>query len=1292
MKRFYVIFIALLLPLLARAAGELDGVTLVTSEVSICRGASVNLSEYVENIPPGTSVVWRAASTIVAEEQTPTTTTVYTATFTNGAESAQRTFRVNVVPPPTISAVSPTGAGARICRGSAVTLSASVDNSSEVRWYVKGSPTPIANNSSVTPLQTTSYEINALPTDEACRLAASQITITVDNPSLSINVTGNASRTICAGDALVLNDIIRVSASNSSATLNVSRKEWKNSVGAVVNASSATVFSTPGTYTFTVDIDATASYNSGTACGAITATPVSNLQRKLTVNVQNCAISVAHSTAEVCEGSTVRFTISKNSLVFGWGDVAVSGFNFDSKTLISENASSIVFSLRVLSSTNVQTSIGNIKYSGGGSAPNANFSNAVATKECLPTISSNTGVCPGKNFTVYVNGNSNLIDSVRVALATDLNGVDNGELTAEVQKTKIPATPSTNFNFYLAPADTTIYSVFVFYKIGNSLKIKQLQLQINPNSLTKCQPQFTYLQQDSSCAGIEQSVNLVNNSLNIAHGYTISNVRWTKLCGNNAPNGSANKQQWWFTPALSCEYAAEITFTVGAKTKTVTDTFDVKVRSCPPLLQANPCHDNEPCSFTPNPGSGGANNDTIPMHFCSGQKIKLYVHHYMGINRVLSTGDIAWTPAVQLDTVYQDVRGRDSLSVFWVQPLSSTIYTASIKYEDTITHTPYTTRQAYEIISDECVPPVYTQAAWSGAKGNLCRGNELLFFIPKIYKNNSVTGITPPADVVRINDSVAAPDTFFFRALPTVSEVTLSYQFQIFYNNSLKDTFGFSPQIYISMQACTPEITPPAEACEGSNVNFSLRKNNLTFSADSVTFSGSENTFRPKLSSENASQIGYRIMAHSDTNRLVANVKMQNGETQQIAFSVAGKRCAPYLSAPTNEICPRVNFAVRVNKMSAYSIDSVAWREGNLVKNSAENYTGNLAYSTTFRGNILYSYTDGADTVRAQASSEVPVKIFRQVFTCDDTTICRGNVVNLNSIIKANVSLPTYIETQKAPYFTDTFFIPARVSDCANPAMAVTVEESIVIIVDSAIWVTSMMDTVMCLGDSINLNATGLGSFSWFSTDSSETYATPRPRVAPTHTTDYVVTVKNACGPKFDTAHVTVKTTPTIPEPIYGTRSPLAKNYYTYFVAADPSIDRYEWNYPIDWELIGAGSDSIKFRFSETPGDLSVTAHNVCGLNTFTEKINVRKGYDIVVSPNPVSSMLNLMARSCRMQRIAVYSANMLPMLPVVIFNNPQNEFTINVSDLYPNAYFLFVWVDQQKAPLVYKFVKYDRL
>jgi len=43
-----------------------------------------------------------------------------------------------------------------------------------------------------------------------------------------------------------------------------------------------------------------------------------------------------------------------------------------------------------------------------------------------------------------------------------------------------------------------------------------------------------------------------------------------------------------------------------------------------------------------------------------------------------------------------------------------------------------------------------------------------------------------------------------------------------------------------------------------------------------------------------------------------------------------------------------------------------------------------------------------------------------------------------------------------------------------------------------------------------------------------------------------------------------------------------------------------------------------------------------------------------------------------------------------VVFNNPQNEFAINVSGLYPNPYFLFVWVDKQKKPLVFKFVKYD--
>ena len=158
--------------------------------------------------------------------------------------------------------------------------------------------------------------------------------------------------------------------------------------------------------------------------------------------------------------------------------------------------------------------------------------------------------------------------------------------------------------------------------------------------------------------------------------------------------------------------------------------------------------------------------------------------------------------------------------------------------------------------------------------------------------------------------------------------------------------------------------------------------------------------------------------------------------------------------------------------------------------------------------------------------------------------------------------------------------------------------------------------------------------------------------------------------------------------------APLAKTYNTYFVHVDPTVDMYTWEYPDWWILDSQDADSIKFRFGEpmndAPSQLTVTAHNACGSTPYTDYIRVRRGFEIWVYPNPVSSYLHLVAYSCLMERIAVYNTAMQLMLPIVVFNNAQNEFTMNVSDLNPNPYFLFVWIDQQQKPLVYKFVKKD--
>ncbi|NVO03121.1 MAG: gliding motility-associated C-terminal domain-containing protein, partial [Bacteroidetes bacterium] len=135
-------------------------------------------------------------------------------------------------------------------------------------------------------------------------------------------------------------------------------------------------------------------------------------------------------------------------------------------------------------------------------------------------------------------------------------------------------------------------------------------------------------------------------------------------------------------------------------------------------------------------------------------------------------------------------------------------------------------------------------------------------------------------------------------------------------------------------------------------------------------------------------------------------------------------------------------------------------------------------------------------------------------FAGNDTTICSGSIVNLLATggtgyvwsPATGLSCTNCQNPIATPTVTTTYSVVVSSGSCA-PATA-----NITITVDPAPVITMSSDTMICLGDSTTLSASGGLNYSWSPAIGLSCTNCPNPNASPTIATTYFVTVTNATG------------------------------------------------------------------------------------------------------------------------------------------------------------------------------------
>jgi gliding motility-associated-like protein len=235
-------------------------------DVNICLGQTINLSATAS---PNTTFLWGNGVTTANNSVSPTSTTTYTVTATDGLGCTKTdNVLVNVVTPPTVT-LSP---DVSVCSNQNVTLSASGGTS--YLWSTGQN----AANISVSPINTTTYSVSV--SNSAC-VVTKQVQVTVIPPQ---NVVITAPFKLCSGQA------------NLSASAGFTAYSWSNGQ----NLQNITITQS-GTYTLTA--------TDANGCKATSQTTVSNAD-KVTINGLD----------KICPNANNTISVNQNYAGYAWNN------------------------------------------------------------------------------------------------------------------------------------------------------------------------------------------------------------------------------------------------------------------------------------------------------------------------------------------------------------------------------------------------------------------------------------------------------------------------------------------------------------------------------------------------------------------------------------------------------------------------------------------------------------------------------------------------------------------------------------------------------------------------------------------------------------------------------------------------------------------------------------------------------------------------------------------------------------------------------------------------------------
>jgi hypothetical protein len=247
--------------------------------------------------------------------------------------------------------------------------------------------------------------------------------------------------------------------------------------------------------------------------------------------------------------------------------------------------------------------------------------------------------------------------------------------------------------------------------------------------------------------------------------------------------------------------------------------------------------------------------------------------------------------------------------------------------------------------------------------------------------------------------------------------------------------------------------------------------------------------------------------------------------------------------------------------------------------------------------------------------------------------------------------------------------------------------------------ITASGSTAVCSPNSVTLNAnTGTGlSYQWKLNGVNISGATSSSYNA-TATGNYNCSVSNICGSTpSNTIAVTVTAIPAQPTPIQGPTSVCHnQNNVTYGITAVSGATSYTWTVPAGTQIkSGQGTPTIKVRFGNSAGNITVTANNACGqspVRTLAIAMPCREGeeisaevFDVTLYPNPITSELRIENAELRIKEIEIYSSIGEKIISQI--SSLKSQISVDVSQLSPGIYFITV-TDQARNKVTKKVVK----
>ena len=1010
----------------------------------------------------------------------PSSSTTYTVTGTNGGCTNTATFTVAVSPPPTVAAAG----GGNICSGSNTTLTAS--GATTYAWQ----PGNLSGGSiTVNPTATTTYTVTG--TTSGCS-ATSTVTVSV-TPQPVITVAGNT--TICTGNSTTL-----TASGGTTYTWMPGNLTGSSITISPVSTTTYTVTGTTngctGTNTVTVNVGppptVAASATQGTICngnnttlsatGATTYTWMPGNLSGATVGLSPIATTTYTVTGTIAGGcsatSTVTIIVNPSPTVTTSGTTSICSGS--STTLTASGAVSYLWQPGNLTGSSITvTPSSNTTYTVSGTTSGCSGTSTIAVSVTAPPSVSVTGtsnICAGSNSTLSASGATTYSWMPGSLTGTSVTVTPSSSTTYTVTGTTNGCANTATFALTVSPAPT----------VGASAS--QSSVCTGGSSILTATGATTYTWMPGNITGSSTTVNPVGTTTYTVTGVgaggcsststvtvtvnptpTVVITGTTGVCtgGSTTLTSSGAATYNWMPGNLSGNNqtlapSANTTYTVTGTTLGCTSTSTVTI------------------TVSPTPTLSITGNTTI----CSGNPTTLAVN---------GASTYSWQP------------GNITGSSVTVSPVATTTYTVTgttggCSVTSTITVTVGTT-------------PTLTSTA---TPGTICAGSTSSLsasgattynWMPGNISGSTAT-VTPSASTTYTVTGTSATGcsststvTVLVNSVPTVStsgttnicsgnSTSLSASGAVSYNwmpgNLTTSTVALTPAA-----TTTYTVTGTTNGCTGTtlvtvNVNPAP---NVVASGTAAICSGTSTTIAA------SGAVTYNWLPGNMTGSSITVTPAAT--TTYTVTGTSGSGCAatasvtitvnpsPVVTASgTGPVCAGGSATLTSTGATTYN-----WMPGNL---SGSSVTVTPSATTT------YTVTGTAATCSSTSTVTVTVNPAPTVTLSGNTTVCSGNSTTLSATGAATYNwMPGNLSGNSVtitPASTTTYTVTGTTGGCtAVQNITVTVETTPIVIASSA-------PGTICAGNSATLTGSGTTTYSWMPGNLTGSSVSVAPSVSTTYT------------------------------------------------------------------------------------------------------------------------------------------------------------------------------------------------